>query len=200
MDLRKVKDLCSRAKSYAQKGDELRSLNALCSGLKEIVRSGAPVPTEMRSLVREVVQSLASIDIVKENAKAPLRYEPGQERALLSLCEELATTIDAILNHESYEMASERKLKLDQAFNRALRTLEQGQIAKADEMFSEALAFYRDEHRIFSYIAKALMNAGAIKRAQGYVKRGLAVVPDDTVMLALVDELSTQQPGEADNE
>jgi tetratricopeptide (TPR) repeat protein len=200
MDLRKVKDLCSRAKSYAQKGDTLRALTTLCSGLKELTRSSAPAPSDMRGLVREVVQSLSSMDIIKETSRHPFKYEPGQERALLLLCEELAIAIDVKLNHESYEMAAERKLKLDQTLNRALRTLEQGQIAKADEIFSEALVFYRDEHRVFTYIAKALMNVGAIKRAQGYVRRGLAVVPGDAVMLALMDELAKQQPGEADNE
>lgn len=199
MDIREIRTFCSRAKVYAQKGEALRAVGTLISGLKGTQKLATATPADVRTLIRETVQALATDERVKTGLGGLFRYEPGQEKALLVQCQELEKILDAQQNYEAYEVAKARKLKLDQQLNRALARLEQKQPAEADTLFSEALEAYRDEHRVFAYIAKALIDAGAPGRAVKYIKRGLTVLPQDALLQELMNCAESMRTEEVDN-
>lgn len=199
MDLRQIRTLCSRAKLYAQKGETLRAVTALISGLKGTQMLAVATPTDVRTLIRETAQALATDPAVKAVWTSPLRYEAGNEKALLETSVELEKALYSQQTHEPFEQAKARKLKLDQGLNRAMARLEQKQLGEADSLFQEALESYRDEHRVFMYIARAFWDAGSPKRAANYLKKGIAAVPTDMTMRDLMVRIEKELAQEADN-
>lgn len=185
MNTREIREQLGRVKPYYLRNETLRALAAMISALKEL--AGAPqIPAELKGLIYEGAQLLTRDPRVKAVIKGPLNYQPGQERALLL---QLALAYKAIREAENYEPhndALSRKIKLDQAYNLGLRLLEQGQVSEADASFAEAVSCYKDEHRLFALIGKALMNAGEIKRALPYLKKGVEMDGADKEMAALL--------------
>ena len=83
MDVRKIRENLGRIKIYYLKGETLRALGFAVMALKDVVRAGGAPPVDVRGPLREGVQLLARDKDVKRLSKAPLMYQPGQERALL---------------------------------------------------------------------------------------------------------------------
>jgi hypothetical protein len=187
MDIRQVREYLGRVKPYYLKNETLRALAALISGLKGALGMPGGIPTPVRGSIREAVQLMARDEMVKKRLPVQLMYQQGQERQLLVLLAKLHKEIDEELNREDYDTAKTRKQSLDHTMNQGLRSLEGGRVSEADEYFHEALKFYRDEHRLFFYIAKSLVDAGAAKRALPYLKKGLELAPGDAEMTALLD-------------
>ncbi len=187
MNMREIREQLGRVKPYYLRNETLRALAAMISALKEL--SAAPqIPSELKGLIREGVQFLSRDPQVKAAAKGPLQYQPGQERTLLL---HLALAYKAVKEAEDYEPHDDalgRKIKLDQAYNLGLRLLEQGQVSEADASFAEALTHYKDEHRLFALIGRALMDAGEVRRAFPYLKRGVEADSSDTEMTALLQK------------
>jgi tetratricopeptide (TPR) repeat protein len=189
MDIRQIREHLGRVKAYYLKNETLRSMDALINGLKGALTLPGGLPTNVRSPLREAVQLVAKEDLVKKRVPAatPLMYQQGQERQLLAVLMDLRKEIDEDLNSEDYETAAARKLRLDQALNQGLRSLEAGRVSEADEYFQQALANYRDEHRVFFYIGTSLVEANAAKRAMPYLRKGVAAAPDDEEMAAMLE-------------
>ena len=192
MDLREAKEHLGRVKPYYLRNETLRALGSAVMGLKGIVALNVQPGVDVRGLIREAVQLLSRDELVREHTGATLMYQPGQERQLLAQLAAAYKQLAEALNRESHEVAGARKLKIDQHFNAGLKLLEQRQVSGADAEFAEAVKYYRDEHRLFAFIGKALVEAGEHRRAAPYLKRGLDVAPTDAELLKLF-ELVTQQ-------
>lgn len=180
--LKMVRENLGRVKAYYLRNDSLRALNAMLLGIKEACRVPA-LPTDVRGLIREAAQTLSRDENLKSVLRAPLSYNPGQERQLLAAVADLFKRYMDLLQHEDPATARARKQKLDQAINLGLKLLEQKQITEADAAFTEAVTYYKDEHRMFLMIGRALMAAGEVRRAISYFKRGTEVDSDDNECL-----------------
>lgn len=188
MDIRQVRECLGRVKPYYLKNETLRALGALVSGLKGALSLPGGLTTDVRGPLREAVQLMARDELVKKRLPAQLMYQQGQERQLLQTLVSIHKDIEAELNSEPYEVAAARKLRLDQALNQGLKSLQAGRVSEADEYFQQAAGNYRDEHRLFLYIGKSLLEAGAGKRALPYLRKGIEVTPDDAEMAAVLAE------------
>ncbi len=198
MDMRQVREHLGRVKPYYLKNETLRALTALITGLKGALTLPGGISTAVRAPLREAVQFMARDEMVKKRLPAQLMYQQGQERQLLGLLVRLHQDIEAELNSEDYETASQRKQQLDHALNQGLRSLESGRVSEADEYFHQAVGFYRDEHRVFFYIGKSLIEANAPKRAIPYLRKGLEAVPEDEEMTAMLERATQLARGNAE--
>jgi tetratricopeptide (TPR) repeat protein len=187
MDVRQIREELGRVKSAYQKKDSVRALSTLINALKAALALPGGLPSDVRSPLREAVQLVGKDELVQPHAPEPLVYQPGQERRLLSLLLTVHKEVLAQMNTEDYETASARKLRMDQALNQGLRSLEAGRLSEADEYFQQAIANYRDESRVFHYIGKLLLDAGAAKRALFYLRKGVEQAPGDAGMSALMN-------------
>lgn len=188
MDIRQIRENFGRVKAYYLKNDTLRAMGVLIVGLKEAIKLSGGLPTDVRSQLREAVQFINRDEMVKKFSPNGVSYQPSQERQLLISLVDIYKKIQEDNEKEDYEVAKERKQCLDQALNLGLKNLEAGKISEADQCFQEAISFYKNEHRIFFYIAKSLIDAGQVKRAGVYIKKGLELVPTDKEMANLQDK------------
>ncbi len=182
MDVRKIKEDLGRSKATFLKGETLRSLGFAVAALKNIVKAGVPLSTELRGLVREASQLLQRDEEVKKRLKAPLIYQPGQEKQLLFVLADIYKELLAQEGREDRQAALARKQLLDKALLTGQKLLAQGKISEADAAFQEALGYYKDEHRVFQLMARLLLEAKQPVRAMGYIKRGLEVEPTNETL------------------
>ncbi len=179
MDIRAIREQLGRVKPYFLRNETLRALTAAVMGLKGVVESNTPPPADVRGLIRDAVQLLGRDELIKKHLQGQLMYQPGSERKILVQLVDLYKKIKHELEYEGFDDAMGRKQKLDQALNMGLKLLEQGQASEADANFAEALTHYKDEHRLFLFIGKALLDAGEVRRALPYLKRGSEANPED---------------------
>ena len=175
MDVRKIRENLGRIKIYYLKGETLRALGFAVMALKDVVRAGGAPPVDVRGPLREGVQLLARDKDVKRLSKAPLMYQPGQERALLLTLATLYKQLEEEAGRESRENAFARKQRLDQALGLGRRLLAQGKVSEADAAFQEAL------------IGKSLFDAGQPRRAVPYLKKAVELEPDNGVARELLE-------------
>ncbi len=187
MGIRETKEAFGKVKPYFLRNETLRALGSMLVGLKDVVASKAQPPVEVRSMIREATQLLARDEEIRKHAKGPIAYQPGQERALFTALAAIYKILQDAQNFESDEAIKARKLKLDQYCNAGLKLLGQGKTSEADAAFAESMKYYRDEHRLFHYIAKSLVDAKQFRRALPYVKKGLETIPKDPEMMKLFE-------------
>lgn len=187
MTSREIREHLGRVKPYYLRNDSLRALASAITGLRGIDAS-QQISTELRSIIREAVQFLARDQEIRKHATAPIAYQPGQERALLTTLVAAYKSLHAAIESEDHDEALARKIKLDQACNNGLKLLEQGKPSEADACFAEAVSHFKDEHRVFALIGKKLMAAGEVRRALPYLKKGVEVAPLDAEMRNLYEE------------
>lgn len=201
MTPKEIREHLGRVKPYYLRNEIQRALGAAIAGLQGLGNSQPT--TEMRGVIREAIQLLSRDDEVRKYLKAPIIYQPGQEKAVLVQLALVYKGIREAAEYEGHDTALNRKIKMDQAFNQGVKLLDQGRASEADACFVEAISCYKDEHRIFSLIGKALIGAGEIRRALPYLKRGAEAAPGDTAMQQIYtecqrlrDELKTSTAGE----
>lgn len=187
MELKEIREHLGRVKAAYQRNDTLRALTFAIMGLKGMLPLSQP-PSDIRGLARDAVQLLARDEQIKPLCKTPLIYNPGHERQILAALAGAYKALVELQNHEEPAKARARKQKLDQALNLGMRLLAQGQISEADHAFTDAANNYRDEHRLFALIGRALLEAQEPRRALPYLKRGLEAVPDDPLLRDLMDQ------------
>lgn len=187
MDIRAIREQFGRVKAYYLRNETLRALNAALMGLKGVVASGVAPSTEIRGHIREAIQLLARDEQIKKLLKAPLMYQPGQERQLFAVLAGVYKVYLEEMNREDHDAALGRKQKLDQAYNLGVKLLAQGDASGADGAFNEAISHYRDEDTLFTLIGKALVEANEVRRAVPYLQRGLELNPDDAELKKLME-------------
>lgn len=190
--LKQVRENLGRVKAYYLRNDSARALNHMILGVKEVCRLPV-VSTEIRGLVREAVQTLSRDENLKPVMKTPLTYTPGQERQLLAALADLFKRYLEEMDREDRDVALVRKQKIDHAYNAGLKLLEQKQASEADASFAEAVACYRDEHRLFILIGRALLGAEEPRRALPYLKRFVEIEPDNQEGLKLLQDAMQQK-------
>lgn len=196
MDVQKIKEQLSRIKLYYLRNETIRALGMAVAGLKAIVKSTTPPPTELRSLLREGVQLLLHDELIQKYLSAPISYQPGQEKQLFIVLSETYKKIVEEQEKETYLKTRERKQQLDQAVNLGMKLLEQKKISEADKSFAEAITYYKDEENLFYLIAKALIKAHEPTRAFDYIKRGLISLPNNNDLKKLHDIAIRLKAGE----
>lgn len=187
MTIREIREQLGRVKPYYLRNETLRALAAVVSALNALGNSVPPM--DLRGPLREAISLITRDAQVKNLLKTPIIYQPGQEKAILSQLAPIYKTLHEAENIESHEDALNRKMQLDQAYNLGLRHLEQNRVSEADAEFTRSLTFYRDEHRIFCMIAKALLDAGEVRRAYPYAKRGAEAQPEQKDAQSLFEEI-----------
>ena len=197
MDIRSIKDQLGRIKPYYLKNEIVRALGCAVLGLKGVVQRGSAPSTEIRGLIREGVQLLVRDEAIKTRLKAPLAYQPGQERQILAQFAAVYKALAEEAGHEDWDAAFQRKQKLDQSLNLGLRLLAQGNASEADAAFSEAVTYCKDEFKLYGIIGKALVEAGEVRRAAPYIKKGQEVLPEDTELAALHEAVLRAKSAEA---
>ncbi len=195
MDIRKVRENLGRIKVYYLKGETLKALGFAVMGLKAL--EGTTPPTDVKSSIREGIQLLAKDEGVKARLKAPLMYQPGQEKNLLVLLSKLYKEMDAAAQAENHDAALARKRALDQNINLGGKLLNQGKVSEADAAFQDALKYYKDEHRAWQMIGKCLLDAGQGKRAWPYLKKAVELEPENEVARELFSAASKAREKDA---
>lgn len=190
--LKQVRENLGRVKAYYLRNESVRALNHMILAMKDICRLPS-LSTEMRGLIREAVQTLSRDENLKAVMKHPLSYTPGQELQLLAAVADLFKRYQEQMSHEDHSVALARKQKIDQCYNQGIKLLEQQQVSEADTCFAEAVTYYKDEHRLYMLIGKALLEAGEARRALTYLKRFIEIEPDNAEGLRLIQEAVQQK-------
>lgn len=189
MTPREIRENLGRVKAYYLRNESQRALASTITALRGICTMGAgPLPMDLRSVLREAVQLLAKDKSITVHIKAPLIYQPGQEKTILAQLTLAYKALQEAAALEDHEATLTRKLQLDHAYNEGIKLLAQHKTSEADASFATALKSYKDEHRIFVLIGKALMDAGEIRRALPYLKKAVEVLPEDEEVRAMLAE------------
>lgn len=185
MDSRGIKEQLARIKVYYLKNETLRALGCAVLGIKGIIQLGITPSVELRGLIREGVQLLSRDETIRQHLKAPLIYQPGQERQVLAQLASVYKILYEALGKEDRQTAFARKQKIDQNLNLGLRLLAQGQVSEADAAFAEAVKHCKDEFTLYKIIGRALIDAHEERRAAPYIRKGLEGLPEDSELVAL---------------
>jgi tetratricopeptide (TPR) repeat protein len=149
---------------------------------------GQPAPTDLRGDIRDALADLNADPNFKNIAGSPVAYQPGQERTLLNLFIRLSNAVLNVEDQEEYETALQRKLNLDRCLKDGKKFLQEGKPVEADQCFTDAYKFYKNEFGLFALIAKALMETGEYVRALGHIRQGLKINSRDECLARLAEE------------
>ncbi len=173
-----------KAHQFKAKGSEL--LPFYVKALREICKSSAPLSTTLRTPLREATAILAKDPAIETIAKKKINYNPGNEKELLEIAERCHNFFSKAASFEKKEDAQKRKLRMDKALTIGKKLLAQGKFSEADQAFQEAVKCYKNEHKLFIIITKALCEAGQYKRSTTYLKRAKEILPaNDSDVLEL---------------
>ncbi len=195
MDVKNVRDNLGRAKMYYQRKDLARALAAVIVAIRAI--GTAQAPTDVRGLLREIIQMFSRDATVKKLVPAPLIYQPGQEKNLLGPLAKIYQSLRSTEGAEDHKAALQRKLKIDENLNYGMKSLEQKKPSEADAFFTEAVKHYKTEHALFCMIGKAFMEANEFRRAYPYLKRATEVAPHNVAAKELFAQCLRQRQGVA---
>ncbi len=193
MTPREIREHLGRVKACYLRNDMTRAIQFFLLALRSI--GNTPQGMEIRSAVREAAQLLNRDESIQKYAAQPITYQPGQEKALFITVSRAYKAMLEAAALEDRSKTMDRKVQLDQALNRGMKLLEHKKVSEADESFRIAVSQYKDEHALFRLIGKALLDAGEIRRAYPYLKRGAEVTPDDTAMTDLFAECTRLREG-----
>ncbi len=178
MNPRKIREDLGRAKASANRNELERALSLVLLALKDL--GGQSAPMDLRGDFREGINSVTALASFKKYHAAPVIYQGGKEREIFAIFARVYQLMQAEkVKEESYEEAMQRKMALDKTLKEAHSELERGKVSEADALYAKALSYYRDEKAVFGMIARQLMEVDEVVRALGYLKKGLAVIPDD---------------------
>lgn len=148
---------------------------------------------DLRGDFRTALGEICSDPVYKKEYPNPIAYQPGRERDLLIFFNKFYKQLMGAEDKEDYEATLQRKLSLDRCLNDGKAFLKQGDPSEADNSFSEAFKYYKNEFAIYGMMAKAMLEAGHAARALGYVRKGLAERPDDADLARLAQECAKQR-------
>ncbi len=164
-----------KAHQFKLKATEL--LPFYVKALREICKSTAPLSTTLRTPLREATAIIAKDNAIETIAKKKLSYNPGNEKELLEIAERCHNFFSKAATIEKKEDAQKRKLRMDKALGIGKKLLAQGKFSEADQAFQEAVKCYKNEHKLFIIITKALCDANQFKRATTYFKKAKEILP-----------------------
>lgn len=186
MNARKIREDLGRVKTCIQRRDFKRAVYLFCIALKEL--GGQAAPTDLRGDFRIALNDLCADPVFKEQNGSQLSYQPGKEKDLLVWFSRFYNNLTGSEEEEDYETALQRKLNLDRFIRDGKTFISQGKLSEADDSFSRALQYYKNEIAAFGMMARAMMEAGQYVRALGYIKKGLNERPDNPDLRQLGEE------------
>ena len=152
------------------------------------------IPTDIRSLIRDISVEYNSFTAIKEELKINFTYTAGEEKKLLVVCmkayEHLTKSTE---EQESYEDALARKKNIDTNLIAAKDFLTRGFVEQADAAVEKALESYKDEHAIFAYIGKLYLDNNFVTRAKHYYKKAVEAEPENQAVAKQYIEVSKMQ-------
>ena len=194
MDIAQIRTQLATAKSAVNKNDLAGSLKRFIYALNALVKL-ENIPTDVRSLIRDISVEYNSFTAIKEELKVNFTYTAGEEKKLLVTCvkvyEHLTKAVEE--EKESYEDALARKKNIDVNLIAAKDFLSRGFVEQADEAVKKALESYKDEHAIFAYIGKLYLDSNFITRAKHYYKKAVEAEPDNQTVAKQYIEVNKMQ-------
>lgn len=188
MNPRKIREDLGRARTCVQRRDIIRAIYLLCLSLKDL--GGQSTPTPVRGDFRTAINEICADPEFKKIQPQPVAFQVGKERELLVFFNKIYKQLRGTEEKEDYETTLQRKINLDRCINNGKAFLNQGKPTEADECFTEAMKYYRNEVAAFAIMARAMLDAGHPVRALGYAKKGLKEKPDDEGLKTLAVECS----------
>lgn len=185
MNIPKIRENLGRVKTCINRKELERALELLISAFKEL--GGQQAPINLRGDFRDAIRDLSYLPSFKEAYKNQIGYQPGKEKELRAIFEQIYHNLTGVDQEEVYEKAMQRKVGIDINLKNARNALSKGQIPEADAFFKEAISFYRDEDILFAMIAKELMEVGENIRALDYIRAGLKKMPQNGELLKMLD-------------
>lgn len=191
MNARKIREDLGKARTCVQRRDYARAIYLFCIALKDL--GGQAAPTDLRGDIRTTLADICANPVYKKEYNQSLSYQPGKERELLAFFNKFYKQIMGTEDQEDYETTLQRKLNLDRCISNGKAFISQGKFSEADECFTEAFKYYKNEFAAYSMMATAMMEAAQYVRALGYVRKGLAEKPNDPQLKQLAQECMRQR-------
>lgn len=186
MNIRKIREDLGRIRTCIQRRDYPRAVFLLTTALQEL--GGLQAPTDLRGDFRTAIADICGDPAYKKEYAQAVTYQPGKERELAAFFNKFYKQVTGHEDEEDYETTLQRKLNLDRCISDGKKFLAEHKVSEAEECFTEALKYYRNEVAAFTMIARALMESGEYVRALGHVKKGLAAKPDDAELRRIAEE------------
>ena len=186
MNTRKIREDLGRVRTCVQRREYPRAVFLLTGALREL--GGQPAPSDLRGDYRTAIGDICADPAYKKEYSQPVAYQPGKERELLAFFNKFYKQVMGQEEEEDYEATLQRKLNLDRRISDGKRFLEEHKVHEAEECFTEAFRFYKNEFAAYGMVARALMDAGEYVRALGHVKKGLTEKPDDPELRRIAEE------------
>ena len=86
MDINQIRTQLATAKANVLKGDIATSLKRFIYALHELTKSSAPIPVEIKSLIRDISVEYNSFKQIKDELNINFAYTAGEEKKLLVVC------------------------------------------------------------------------------------------------------------------
>lgn len=181
MDINQIRTQLATAKANVLKGDITTSLKRFIYALHELTKSNAPIPVDLKSMIRDISVEYNSFKQIKDELNINFAYTAGEEKKLLVVCMKAYEhlTKEANKDEESYEDALKRKKALDQHLIAVKDFLSRNFLEEADEEVEKAMKYYRDEHKVFAYLGELYLQSNYVTRAKHFYKKATEMEPNN---------------------
>ncbi len=186
MDIKKALEVLARAKVAYSKRKTVETIAGIVMVIKGM--GAKSYPKELTSNLRELVQMVGTDPAVIKVLGKPVVFQLGQEQAIMLTLARVYKELAGTSEKEDFSAALARKKNIDKTFNQGMKWIAEGNIAEADQSFTECLTFYKNEHSLFFLIGEAFMKADAPRRAFPYLSKGLMAEPDNAKLKELYDK------------
>lgn len=179
-NIRAVLENFNRAKAYFHRHDVLRAMLTMAAGLKAMAGAVVVGPEKGQavSMIMELIQLLNRTDEVTRHLPGGLSYSRGEEKKLFVALAGVVKAVKESMDEEDEDQARERKLRLDRLLIRGRKMLEDKKFGEAEKAFAESMEYYRDENKVFAYVASMFLQAGQYKQALAYLSLAREKDPD----------------------
>ncbi len=185
MKISEMRDQLIRAKLHYGQNKTIECIGTTIMVLRALGDKSAS--SEVAGALREVMLLIGKDCVVTDILGREITFSAGQEKNILMCLSQVFKTLMDNKNKEDHATALARKLNIDKYLNEGMRYIKENKVSDADQSFSEAIKYYKDEHSLFLLIGEALMEAGAAKRAFPYLAKGVTSAPDEPKMQETYD-------------
>ena len=177
-----IKENIARSKHYLGRGDYLRSLMALYTGLEQMTASQVfgREKIEIGILMDEALRELSGSPVFQKIFPNGIRYEKGKERELHERIRTLHDQLRERMETARVEKLRKQKLELDEMLLNAEGLLTKGEPLEARMYFRKAAELFGDEEDgLLVDIAQRMLKTGLFQEALEYVEAAREKTPND---------------------
>lgn len=177
-----IKENIARSKHYLARGDYLRCLMAIYTGLEQIMSSQVfgREKFEIGILMDEALRELSGNPVFQKIFPNGIRYEKGKERALYERIRALHDQLRERMETARVEKLRKQKLELDELLLHAEGLLAKGEPLDARMFFRKAAEQFGElEDGLLVDIAQRMIKAGLFQEALEYVEGAKEKNPND---------------------